>query len=39
VEVSCKHGNESSGFIKCWEIAAQLEASQEGLSSIVNIIL
>jgi hypothetical protein len=37
VEGSCEHGNEPSGFIKCWEVlelAAQLAASQEGLSSM-----
>jgi hypothetical protein len=37
VEGSCEHGNEPSGSIKCWEVlevAAQLVASLEGLSSI-----
>jgi hypothetical protein len=37
VEGSSEHGNEPSGSIKCWEalvIAAQLAASQEGLSSM-----
>jgi hypothetical protein len=29
-----EHGDEPSGFIKCWEVAAQLAASQEGLSSV-----
>jgi hypothetical protein len=33
MEDSCEHGNEPSGYIKRWE-AAQLAASQEGLSSI-----
>jgi hypothetical protein len=35
VESSCEHGNEPSVSIKCWgssEVAAQLAASQEGLS-------
>jgi hypothetical protein len=32
VEGSYEHGNEPSGSIKCWEVAAQLGASQEGLS-------
>jgi hypothetical protein len=31
VEGSCKHGNEGSGSIKCWEVVA---ASQEELSSM-----
>jgi hypothetical protein len=30
VEGSCEHGNEPSGSIKCWELAAP----QEGLSSM-----
>jgi hypothetical protein len=37
----CEHGNEPSGFIKCWEILeqpAQLAASQEGLSSMELVI-
>jgi hypothetical protein len=37
VEGSCEHGNEPPGSIKCWEVlgvAAQLAASQEGLSSM-----
>jgi hypothetical protein len=37
VEGSCEYGNELSDSIKCWEVlgvAAQLVASQEGLSSI-----
>jgi hypothetical protein len=33
VEGPCEHGNEPSGSIKYWE-AAQLAASQEGLSSM-----
>jgi hypothetical protein len=33
VEGSCEHGNELSGSIKFW-VAAQLAASQEGLSSM-----
>jgi hypothetical protein len=34
VEGSCEDGNEPSGSMKCWEVAAQLTASQEGLSSV-----
>jgi hypothetical protein len=34
VESSCEHGNASSDFIKCWEVAVQLAASQEGLISM-----
>jgi hypothetical protein len=37
VESSCECGNEPSGSIKRWEVlrvAAQLAASQEGLSSM-----
>jgi hypothetical protein len=37
VEGSCEHGNEPSGSINCREVhgvAAQLAASQEGLSSM-----
>jgi hypothetical protein len=34
VECSCEHSNEPSGSIKCWEVLAQLAASQEGLSSM-----
>jgi hypothetical protein len=34
VDSSCEQGNEPSGSIKCWEVAAQLAASQEGLSSV-----
>jgi hypothetical protein len=37
VEGSCEHGNKPSVSIKYWEvlaIAAQLMASQEGLSSM-----
>jgi hypothetical protein len=35
VEASCEGGNKPSGSIKRWEVlvAAQLAASQEGLSS------
>jgi hypothetical protein len=38
-EGSCEHGNETSGFIKRWEVvrvAAQLAASQKGLSSMIG---
>jgi hypothetical protein len=37
VEGSCERGDEPTGSIKCWEssrVAAQLAASQEGLSSM-----
>jgi hypothetical protein len=36
MEGSCELGNEPSGSIKCWDVrvAAQLAASQEGLSSV-----
>jgi hypothetical protein len=37
VEGPCEHGNEPSGSIKCRgnsSVAAQLTASQEGLSSM-----
>jgi hypothetical protein len=34
VQGSCEYGNESLGSIKCWEVAAQLAASQDGLSSV-----
>jgi hypothetical protein len=34
VEGSCKHGNEPSGSIKCWGVAARLADSQEGLNSL-----
>jgi hypothetical protein len=36
VEGPCEHGNEPSGYIKCWEpgVAEQLAVSQEGLSSM-----
>jgi hypothetical protein len=31
---SCEHGNEPSGSVKCWEVAAQLADSEVGLSSM-----
>jgi hypothetical protein len=31
---SCEHGNETSGSIKCWEMAERLAASQERPSSV-----
>jgi hypothetical protein len=34
VEGCCKHGNEPSGCIKCWEILERLVASQEGLGFV-----
>jgi hypothetical protein len=37
MEGSCEHGGEPSGSLKCWlssSVAAQLAASQEGLSSV-----
>jgi hypothetical protein len=34
MEGSCEHGDEPSGTLKCWEVAAQLAASQAGLSSV-----
>jgi hypothetical protein len=37
VEGTCEHGNGPSGSIKCCE-AAQLAASQEGLSSMKLVI-
>jgi hypothetical protein len=41
VEGSCEHGNEPSNAIKClgnYGVAAQLAASQEGLSSMELVI-
>jgi hypothetical protein len=34
MEGSFDHGNEPSGYIKCWEVAAQLAYSQERRSSM-----
>jgi hypothetical protein len=34
VEGSCEDGDEPSGSVKCWEAAAQVAASQVGLSSM-----
>jgi hypothetical protein len=34
MESSCEHGIEPSGSIKCYEVAEQLVASQDGLSSV-----
>jgi hypothetical protein len=34
VEGSYEHGDEPSVSLKCWEVSAQLAASQEGLSSV-----
>jgi hypothetical protein len=34
VEGSCEHGDEPLDSIRCWKVAAQLAASQEGLSSV-----
>jgi hypothetical protein len=34
VEGSCEHGDEPLGSLKYWEVAAQLAASEEGLSSV-----
>jgi hypothetical protein len=31
VKSSCEHGNETSGYIKCWEV---LVAFRKGLSSV-----
>jgi hypothetical protein len=42
VEGSCEHGNEPSGSIKFWEVvsvASQLVASQEGLSSMMMMMM
>jgi hypothetical protein len=39
VEGSCEHGNETSGFIKCWDIFEWLSDSSSWSLLVINITL